>query len=122
MCLKPTVYMTSPITFIDGGGEAQPKRIIFYSADFLRTQAWEAASQTVLKNCSQEVWEEPEYTRVLQQKPGSWNIKRLLLAVPWWPSGYLLALSLLWPPFLSGLETEIPHQTTAPLWPKKNCG
>ena len=47
--------------------------------DFLRNQAWEAVSQLTLRAYSKEVKEEPWYIGVLQQKPGSWNIKRLLL-------------------------------------------
>ena len=49
-----------------------------YSADFLMTQAWKAASQIALRDCSEEVREKPGYIGVLQQKPGSQNIKRLL--------------------------------------------
>ena len=41
---------------------------MFYLADFLRTQAWD-----------EEVREEAGYIGVLQQRPGSQNIKRLLL-------------------------------------------
>ena len=34
---------------------------MFYSLDFLRTQAGEAASQVALRACSKEVREEPGY-------------------------------------------------------------
>jgi len=54
-------------------------RITYYSEDLLRTQAWEAASQVALRDSSQEVREELGYIGVLQQKPGSQNMKRLLL-------------------------------------------
>ena len=47
--------------------------------DFLRNLAWEAVSQLTLRAYCEEVKEEPGYIGVLQQKPGSWNIKRLLL-------------------------------------------
>ena len=53
-----------------------------FLAKFLRTQTREAAaSQIALRNCSERVREEPGYIGVLQQKPGSWNIKRLLLLI-----------------------------------------
>ena len=58
---------------------------MFYLADFLRTQAQEAASQITQMDCSEEVREEPRYKGVFappqkkKQKTGSWNIKRLLL-------------------------------------------
>ena len=43
-------------------------RIMFYLADFLRTQAQEAASQITQMDCSEEVREEPRYKGVLQKK------------------------------------------------------
>ena len=55
---------------------------MFYLADFLRTQAQEAASQITQMDCSEEVREEPRYKGVFakkKKKTGSWNIKRLLL-------------------------------------------
>ena len=45
----------------------------------LRMEALKTTSHIVLRNRSEEVREEPGYRRVLQQKPGSQNIKRLLL-------------------------------------------
>ena len=39
---------------------------MFYLADFLRTQAWEAVSQVALRDCSKEVREKPGYTGVLR--------------------------------------------------------
>ena len=38
----------------------------------------ETASQMALRDCPEEVREEPGYIGVLQQTPSSWNIKRLL--------------------------------------------
>ena len=38
----------------------------------LSTTAWEAASQTALRNCSEEVREEPGYTEVFCQ--GEWGL------------------------------------------------
>ena len=52
---------------------------MFYLVDFLRAQAQEAASQVALRDCSKGVREELGYIGDLQQKPGRWNIKRLLL-------------------------------------------
>ena len=37
----------------------------------------EADSQTALRDGSKELWEELGYIIVLQQRPDSWNIKRL---------------------------------------------
>ena len=55
-------------------------------------QAWDTASQIILTDCSEEVRKEPGYIGVLQQKPGSLNIKRLLLmngnqGLPRWCNG-----------------------------------
>ena len=46
-----------------------------------QSRAWaqDAAFQTALRDCSEEVREKPEYIGVLQQRPGSQNIKMLLL-------------------------------------------
>ena len=52
---------------------------MFYLTGFLRTQAREAAFQVALRDCSQEAREESGYIGVLQQRPASWDIKRLLL-------------------------------------------
>ena len=52
---------------------------MFYKEDFLRTKAWKTVSQITLRDCVEDVREEPGYIGVLQQKPGSQNIKRLLL-------------------------------------------
>ena len=51
-------------------------RIILYNPESLSQKT---ASQIVLRNCLGEVREEPGYIGVLQQKPGNWSIKRLLL-------------------------------------------
>ena len=55
-------------------------------------QAWDTASQINLMDCFEPVREEPGYIGVLQQKPGSLNIKRLLLinenqGLPRWCNG-----------------------------------
>ena len=52
---------------------------MFYLVDILRTQAQDAASQTAQRDCCEEVREQPGYVRVFQQRPGSGNIKILLL-------------------------------------------
>lgn len=46
---------------------------------FAEDLSLEAACQIVLRDCSEEVMEKPGYTGILQQKPGSLNIKKLLL-------------------------------------------
>ena len=43
-------------------------RIMFYLADFLRTQVQEAASQITQMDCSEEVREEPRYKGVFAKK------------------------------------------------------
>ena len=42
---------------------------MFYLADFLRTQAQEAASQITQMDCSEEVREEPRYKGVFAPPP-----------------------------------------------------
>ena len=58
---------------------AQLKNWEFYLADSLRTWAYYAVFQIVLRDCSEEVMKEPEYIGVFQQKPDCGNIKQLLL-------------------------------------------
>ena len=41
---------------------------MFYSGNFLRTVAWETASQVALRNCSKEAREEPGYIGVFAEK------------------------------------------------------
>ena len=59
----------------------QPKRweLYFIWRTFWGLQGQEAASQVVLRDCSEEVREKPGYIGVLQQRPGSRNMRRLLL-------------------------------------------
>ena len=52
---------------------------MFYSVDLLRTEAREAVSQLALRDCSEEVREQPGYIGILNLKPGRWNIERLPL-------------------------------------------
>ena len=55
---------------------------MFYSQTFLKTIAWEIASQVALKNCSKEAREEPICIEAFaKKKKGKMqlNIKRLLL-------------------------------------------
>ena len=54
---------------------------MFNLVDFLRISSPEAASQIVLRDCSERGEEEPGYIGVLQQRPGSQNMKRLLLII-----------------------------------------
>ena len=57
--------------------------MFYFLVDFLRIQTQEGVSQIALRDCSKEVREEAGYIEVffffLQQKPGSQNIKILLL-------------------------------------------
>ena len=57
----------------------EKSRIIIYSAVNLRLQTQVLTSQRVLKDCSNVLKEELGYIGVLQQKPGSQNIKRFFL-------------------------------------------
>ena len=52
---------------------------MFYWADFLRTSGPGGSLSDALRDGSEEVREEPRYIGVLQGRPGSRNIKRLLL-------------------------------------------
>ena len=58
--------------------------MFYFLVDFLRIQTQEGVSQIALRDCSKEVREEAGYIKglfvcFLQQKPGSQNIKILLL-------------------------------------------
>ena len=59
----------------------QPKNseLYFIWWTFWGPQGWEAASQIALRDYSEVVREKLGYTGVLQQRPGSQNIKRSLL-------------------------------------------
>ena len=77
---------------IDWKKKAQPidkLRIVTYLADFLRTPAWEAASQTALRDCSEKEGS-PNIQGFWQQKLGSQNIKKWLLK----KTGYLKLVNL----------------------------
>ena len=41
---------------------------MFYSVNILRTSARETASQIALRDCFDEIWEEPEYKGVFEKK------------------------------------------------------
>lgn len=68
------------------GKKIQPKHWEgwFFWQTFWGLQAWESASKIALRSGSKQVREKTKYKGVLQQRPGSWNILRLLLIKENW--------------------------------------
>ena len=52
---------------------------MFYSVNTLKTSPCETASQIDLRDCAKSLERSQDMQEFLQQKPGRWNIKLLLL-------------------------------------------